>query len=49
MQDSEFSFPRKNLQTFGVLLADRVDGEFELDIKYIKAVRRFTAKSEFSD
>ena len=47
MQDSAFSFPRKNFQTFGILLADRVNGEFELEIKYIKAVRRFLATSEF--
>ena len=49
MQDSPFSFPRKNLHTFGILLADRVDGEFQLEIQHIKAVRRLLTKSEFSD
>lgn len=48
MQDAPFSFPRKNLHTFGILLADRVDGEFRLEIKHIKAVRRILIKSEFS-
>ena len=49
MQDHPFSFPRKNLHTFGILLADRVEGEFRLEIKHIKAVRRLLIKSEFSE
>ena len=49
MQDSAFAFARKNLSTFGILLADRVDGEFQLEIKHIKVVRRFMATSEFAD
>ena len=47
MQDSAISFSRKNLSTFGILLADRVNGEFQLEIKYIKAVRRLLTKPEF--
>lgn len=49
MQDTPFAFARKNLSTFGILLADRVDGEFRLEIKHIKAVRRLIATSEFAD
>ena len=47
MQDHQFMFNRRNLNTFGLLLADRVVGEFELEIKYIKAVRRLRRIPEF--
>jgi len=40
MQDRPFPFNRRNFNTFGILLGDRVVGEFELEIKYIRAVRR---------
>ena len=42
MQDTEFSFPRATVATVGILLADRVQGPFQLEIQYIKAVRRIT-------
>ncbi len=46
MQDHQFKFNRRNFNTFGLLLADRVVGQFELEIKYIKAVRRLRAIPE---
>ena len=42
------SFPREKLSTFGLLLADRVDGPFELELQYIKAVRTLLPTPESS-
>lgn len=39
MQDHQMSFPRRSVYTFGLVLADRVNGPFQLEIQYIKAVR----------
>ena len=49
MQDHKFPFNRRNFNTFGLLLADRVVGEFELEIKYIRVVRRLLEIPELED
>ena len=46
MQDKPFSFPRSEMGTFGILLADRVCGPFRLEIQHIKAVRNLLTSSE---
>ena len=43
MQDSPFSFPQSSVETFGLLMADKVNGPFELEIQHIKAVRSLVA------
>ena len=48
MQDNKFSFPRSEMGTFGILLADRVCGPFRLEIQYIKAVRNLLSSGESS-
>ncbi len=45
MQDNDFSFPRATVATVGVLLADRVQGQFKLELQHIKAVRKVTGFS----
>ncbi len=39
VQDNPFSFPRQKVSTFGLLLADRVNGAFVLELQHIKAVK----------
>ena len=34
------------MSTFGLLLADKVDGEFELEIQHIKAIRTLFSRPE---
>ena len=40
------TFPRKGVSTFGLLLADRVNGSFVLEIQYIKAVKTLITRPE---
>lgn len=46
MQDHTFSFPRSSVSTFGLLLADKIDGAFELEIQHIKAIRTLFSQPE---
>jgi hypothetical protein len=39
MQDHQMSFSRQAVTTMGLLLADRTNGPFSLEIQHIKAVR----------
>lgn len=38
LQDHQMSFPRQSVYTFGLVLMDRVNGPFQLEIQHIKAV-----------
>jgi hypothetical protein len=42
LQDHQMNLPRQYLSTVGLMLADRTDGPFQLDIKYINAVQTLT-------
>jgi len=44
MQDVELQFSRERVTTFGILLVDRINGPFSLEIEHIKAVRAFYLK-----
>ena len=46
MQDYTFNFPRNKIAALGLLLADRVNGPFRLEIQYIKAVKSLFTTSE---
>ena len=39
MQDRQVYLPLQSIATFGLLVADRVNGPFKLEIQHIKAVR----------
>ena len=39
LQDLEFPFNTERVTTFGILLGDRVNGPFALELEHIKAVR----------
>ena len=46
LQDHQIIFPRSTMSTFGLLLADKVVGPFELEIQTIQAVRRMSTKHD---
>jgi len=39
LQDFEFPFNTERVTSFGILLGDRINGPFTLEIEHIKAVR----------
>ena len=48
MQDHQILLPRASISTVGLLLADKVIGPFELELQFIKVVRRMSIRTEKS-
>ena len=42
MQDHHVGLPVETIYTVGLLLADRTNGPFRLEIQHIKAIRRLS-------
>ncbi|XP_065832761.1 complex I intermediate-associated protein 30, mitochondrial-like [Oscarella lobularis] len=40
LQDHQMSFSREKVRTIGLLLADRINGPFHLELDYIKAIQK---------
>ena len=48
MQDNQMSFPSQSIYTFGLILADRVNGPFHLEIQYIRVAYSLIHNPEVS-